>query len=93
MTAHQATNLMNKIANQKVVLFHSGSNFAVPTVITSPLFATVRIKKNTHQILDGRIYKSEEAMNRYRASRPASARCIKINLRLPKGMIDCELLD
>jgi hypothetical protein len=83
---------MNTVENKKVTLFHSGYNFAVPTVITSPIFATVRIKKGTHQILDGRIYKSEESMNRYRASRPASARCIKINARLPKGMIDCEIL-
>jgi hypothetical protein len=83
---------MNTIENNKVALFHSGSNFAIPTVITSPLFAIVRIKKGTHQILDGRRYKTEFAMRKNRTSRPESAVCIKINMRLPKGMIECEMI-
>ena len=83
---------MNTIKANKVNLFHSGGNFAIPTVITEPLYATVRIKKGTHQILDGRRYKTESAMRKNRASRPASAVCIKINMRLPKGMIECEII-
>jgi hypothetical protein len=75
-----------------ITLFHSGVNFSIPTVITSPLFATVRIKKGTKQILDGRIYKTEYAMRKHRSTRPASAACIKIIMRLPKGMIECEMI-
>jgi len=78
--------------SKTVILFHSGGNFAVQTVITSPLYATVRIKKGTHQILDGRTYKTEKSMMHHRPSRPASAVCIKINMRLPKGMIECEMI-
>jgi hypothetical protein len=64
----------------------------IPNVITEPRFATVRIKKGTNQIMDGRIYKSEKQMIRHRASRPASAVCIKINRRLAHGLIECEMI-
>jgi hypothetical protein len=64
----------------------------IPTVITEPRFATVRIKKGTKQIMDGRIYKSEEQMNRYRSSRPKSAVCIKIIRRLNHGLVECEII-
>jgi hypothetical protein len=68
------------------------ANRAIPTVITEPRFATVRIKKGTKQIMDGRIYKSEEQMNRYRSSRPKSAVCIKIIRRLNHGLVECEMI-
>jgi hypothetical protein len=64
----------------------------IPNVITEPRFATVRIKKGTNQIMDGRIYKTEEQMNRYRSSRPKNAVCIKINRRLNHGLVECEMI-
>jgi len=75
-------------ATKTIQLF--AQNLKLQTVITEPLFAVVRIKKGTKQILDGRVYKTETQMMRYRSSRPSSAVCIKINRRLNHGLIECE---
>jgi hypothetical protein len=79
------------IKNNPTILLYVGG-LPLTTVITAPKFATVRIKKGTNQILDGRVYKTEAQMTRHRASRPASAVCIKINRRLAYGLIECEMI-
>jgi hypothetical protein len=76
--------------NPTVQLYAGG--LSLPTVITEPLFATVRIQAATKTIRDGRYYKTETQMKRYRSSRPASAVCIKINRRLNHGLVECEMI-
>lgn len=92
ITTTKPTNKMNTTTttNPTVQLYAGG--LSLPTVITAPLFATVRIKASTKTIRDGRYYKTEAQMTRYRSSRPASAVCIKINRRLNHGLIECEMI-
>jgi hypothetical protein len=54
----------------------------VPTNPTFPFFATVRLRKDTNIVLDGRIYKSEASMRKNRAGRPKSAVMLKITERM-----------
>lgn len=63
-----------------------------PTVITNPIFASVRIKKDSKQIRDGRLYKSEESMRRNSCTRPKNVTFIKINGRLAHGLLDVEII-
>jgi hypothetical protein len=79
------------IKNNPTIQLHVGG-LPLATVITEPRFATVRMRKGTKRILDGRVYKTETQMIRHRASRPASAVCIKINRRLAHGLIECEMI-
>ena len=81
----------NSSNNMKTQLF-SGS-LPVPTVILNPIYASVRIKKNTKQIRDGRIYKSEKSMKRNAFTRPENVTFIKIFKRLNYGLLEVEIIN
>lgn len=74
----------------KTKLFTGG--LKVSTVIANSIFASVRIKKDTHLIRDGRVYKSEKAMRRNSSTRPKNVTFIKINGRLAHGLLDVEII-
>jgi hypothetical protein len=68
-------------------------SLSVPTVISDPIYASVRIKKNTNKIRDGRIYKSEKSMRRNACTRPENVTFIKIFKRLNYGLLEVEIIN